>query len=139
PGVCAGAAAWAWTGPGARRQRRQAARASTAASRAPRDGLRMGIIDLLVLLLYRDALGRRAPQRKQKKGFRRLRRPPRARQPACAAWPEHLRGGRMLLLRWHLALPARDDDGGQAVADDVHRRPGHVHELVDAQDGQDRP
>src|SRR2546423_9029409 len=36
-----------------------------------------------------------------------------------------------------LSLPARDDYGGEAVADDVDARAPHVHQLVNAEDDGD--
>ena len=61
------------------------------------------------------------------------------RQGAQAAVPHRRRPHPALSLRLglrlaELAFPARHDHGRQAVADDVHRRARHVHELVDAED-----
>src|SRR5712671_4713797 len=54
--------------------------------------------------------------------------------PACAG-----RDGLRIESCLELPLPPRDHHGGETVADHVHRRARHVHQLVDAEDGENGP
>ncbi len=50
-------------------------------------------------------------------------------------FPAGRRELKILIARFlELPFPLRDHDGREAVAHDVHHRPGHVHQLVDAED-----
>src|SRR5258707_6173145 len=41
-------------------------------------------------------------------------------------------------LTWEFVFPARDDYGGQAVAEDIYSGAAHVHELIDGEEEEER-